>query len=283
MKRRVFDLVASAGGATVVVILLVAGSLLMWGYSFANNTVHNQLAMQQVYFPTRAEILSAPASSTEIPPVIRPYLLQYAGQEVLSGPQAETYANHFIAEHLSEMPFHGVYSKVSAAAMSAPKGSAAATKLEALESTVFQGTTLRAMLLEAYGRDRSLHRSRVAGSARRVRVLARSSYLVGRRAAGRNGPQGPCGLIRSRRVPKSPIRPTGMHRSGGVASGRPARHHVASRHRSHHRVPSRHRSRGAQRPSPFVEACRECGSLRSSFHPQLGKQVGHVILDGLLR
>jgi hypothetical protein len=151
MKRRVFDLVASAGGATVVVVLLVAGSLLMWGYSFANNTVHNQLAMQQVYFPTRAEILSAPASSTEIPPVIRPYLLQYAGQEVLSGPQAETYANHFIAEHLSEMPFHGVYAKVSAAAMSAPKGSAAATKLATLESTVFQGTTLRAMLLEAYG------------------------------------------------------------------------------------------------------------------------------------
>ena len=135
----------------MVIVLLVAGALLMWGYSFANSTVHNQLAMQQVYFPTRAEIVSAPATSTEIPPVIRPYLLPYAGQEVLTGPQAETYANHFIAEHLSEMPYNGVYAKVSAAAMAAPKGSAAATKLSALETTVFQGTTLRAMLLEAYG------------------------------------------------------------------------------------------------------------------------------------
>jgi hypothetical protein len=95
--------------------------------------------------------VNAPASSTEIPPVIRPYLLQYAGQQVLTGPQAETYANHFINEHLSEMPYHGVYATVSAAAMAAPKGSAEATQLAGLESTVFQGTTLRGLLLEAYG------------------------------------------------------------------------------------------------------------------------------------
>jgi hypothetical protein len=151
MRRKTFDVIASTGGAAVVVVLLVAGGLLMWGYSYTSNQVHNQLAMQQVYFPTRAEILSAPASSTEIPPAIRQYLLPYAGQEVLTGPQAETYADHFIAEHLSEMPYGGVYSKVSFAAMTAPKGSPAATQLAALETTVFQGTTLRAMLLEAYG------------------------------------------------------------------------------------------------------------------------------------
>ncbi len=39
---------------------------------------------------------------------------------------------------------------MSAAAQAAPKGSAQATQLASLESTVFQGTTLRGLLLEAY-------------------------------------------------------------------------------------------------------------------------------------
>ena len=82
---------------------------------------------------------------------MRPYLLKYAGQEVLTGPQAEAFADHFIAVHLSEMPYGGVYSKVSAAARAAKPGSPAALKLAALEQTVFQGTTLRGLLLEAYG------------------------------------------------------------------------------------------------------------------------------------
>lgn len=151
MRRKTFDTLLVAGGALIVVVLAAAGALGMWGYSYANSNVHSQLAMQDVYFPTKAEIQSAPASSTEIPPSIRQYLLPYAGQEVLSGPQAETYANHFIAKHLSEMPYGGVYAKVSAAAMAAPKGSPQATQLTSLESTVFQGTTLRGLLLEAYG------------------------------------------------------------------------------------------------------------------------------------
>jgi hypothetical protein len=60
------------------------------------------------------------------------------------------YADNFIAVHLSEMPYGGVYAKISAAAMAAKPGSAAATKLSALEQTSFQGTTLRGLLLEAY-------------------------------------------------------------------------------------------------------------------------------------
>ena len=36
MQRKVFDFIASAGGAVMVVVLVVAGGLLMWGYSFTN-------------------------------------------------------------------------------------------------------------------------------------------------------------------------------------------------------------------------------------------------------
>ena len=48
--------------------------------------------------------------------------------------------------HLYNMPYHGVYAKISAASMANPKN----TQLAALKQTSFMGTTLRGMLLEAY-------------------------------------------------------------------------------------------------------------------------------------
>ncbi|MDA8266770.1 MAG: hypothetical protein M0013_00130 [Actinomycetota bacterium] len=149
MQRKVFDILASAGGTLVTVVLIVAGALLMWGYSFTNSSVHNQLAMQQIYFPSKAAF-AHPKAGTEITPSMIPTVSQYAGQELLTGAQAEVYANDFIAVHLSNMPYHGVYALVSAAARAATPGSAQAAKLTALEQTSFQGTTLRGLLLEAY-------------------------------------------------------------------------------------------------------------------------------------
>ena len=145
MQRKVFDILASAGGALVTVVLVVAGALLMWGYSFANSNVHDQLAMQQIYFPSKAAMAQAKAG-TEITPGMLPYIEQYAGQQVLTGAQAEAYANHFIAVHLSEMPYGGVYSAVSNASRANPNNAT----LKAEVQTVFQGTTLRGLLLEAY-------------------------------------------------------------------------------------------------------------------------------------
>src|SRR6202034_920592 len=75
-----------------------------------------------------------------------PSVSKYAGQQLLTGPQAEAYADHFIAIHLSELPYGGVYAKISAAALAAPTN----PKLKALEQTSLQGTTLRGLLLEAY-------------------------------------------------------------------------------------------------------------------------------------
>jgi len=47
MRRQVFDMLASLGGLVVVVTLVVAGGLAMWGYSFANSSVHPQLAQSR--------------------------------------------------------------------------------------------------------------------------------------------------------------------------------------------------------------------------------------------
>ena len=146
MRRKVFDALASAGGAVMVLVLVVAGALLMWGHSFANSSVHNQLAQQQIFFPP-ASAFATPKAGSEITPSMIPSVSQYAGQQLLTGPQAKVYADDFIGVHLSNMPYGGVYSKVSSAARAAPTNTALQDEVQ----TVFRGTTLRGLLLEAYG------------------------------------------------------------------------------------------------------------------------------------
>ena len=145
MSRKVFDVLTSAGGGVLVVVLLVAGGLLTWGHSFVNSNVHSQLAQQQITFPPKAAFAHA-KPGTEITPSMIPSVSKYAGQELLTGAQAKTYADDFIAVHLSEMPYGGVYSKISGAALANQTN----TALKTLEQTSFQGTTLRGLLLEAY-------------------------------------------------------------------------------------------------------------------------------------
>jgi hypothetical protein len=145
MQRKFFDVLVSAGGLVMVVVLVVAGGLLMWAYSFTTSSVHSQLARQDITFPTRAAFSQA-KPGTEITPSMKPYLLKYAGEQLTTGAQAEAYADHFIAVHLSEMPYGGVYAAVSTAARANPTDTALATEVQ----TSFQGTTLRGLLLEAY-------------------------------------------------------------------------------------------------------------------------------------
>jgi hypothetical protein len=87
MRRRVFDVLVSAGGLVIVVTLLVAGALGIWGYTFATSNVHNQLAQQQIVFrpqvarrwPARGSVptsTSTPASSS--PPGHRPRRMRTA-------------------------------------------------------------------------------------------------------------------------------------------------------------------------------------------------------------
>ena len=142
MRRKTFDLLVSTGGLVLAAVLLVAGGLLMWGYSFASSQVHDQLAAQKIVFPTTSnpEFKALPAADQAA-------MGAYAGQTLTTGAQAKTYADHFIAVHLAEMGHGKTYAQLSAAALAQPKN----TALAQLVQTVFRGTTLRSMLLEAYG------------------------------------------------------------------------------------------------------------------------------------
>jgi hypothetical protein len=146
MKRRALDIILTSIGALLAVSLLVAGGLLMWGYSYTNSNVHDQLAAQQIYFPTAAQC--ANPDGFEVTPAMQTNgVCQNAGKQLLTGQQARIYANDFIAVHLHEIGGGQTYSQLSAKAMANPSDA----KLAQTADTMFKGTTLRGLLLEAYG------------------------------------------------------------------------------------------------------------------------------------
>ena len=146
MRRTTFDKLLGWIGAGLGVALLAAGGLLLWGSAYVHNTVQGQLAAQQIYFPP-SSAFAHPKAGTEITPSMVPSVSQYAGQQLLTGQQAEAYADNFIAVHIANMTGGQTYSQLSAKAMANPTD----TKLQGTVATVFKGETLRSMLLNAYG------------------------------------------------------------------------------------------------------------------------------------
>lgn len=140
MRRRAFDLLVSTGGLLLAAILIVAGALLLWANSFIDSNVHNQLAQQKIFFPAAG----TPALTSN--PEIKQYVTPYAGQQVLTGQQAEVFADHYIAVHLREIGGGKTYSQLSSQAQAQPNNAA----LKATVQTLFQGETLRGLLLNAY-------------------------------------------------------------------------------------------------------------------------------------
>lgn len=146
MKRRTLDLLLTWTGVLLTVTLIGAGSLLLWGFNFANSQVKTQLAEQKIYFPAKAAFANAKVG-TEITPSMIPSVSQYAGQQMLTGAQAEAYADDFIAVHLQEIGAGQTYSQISAKLTKDPSNVA----LQNQVATVFKGTMLRGSLLNAYG------------------------------------------------------------------------------------------------------------------------------------
>ena len=141
MRRKTFDLLAVIGGVVLTVVLTVAGGLLLWGHNFVSDQVHTQLAAQKIYFPPASSgaIKALPAADAQA-------MTAYAGQQMTTGAQARTYADHFIAVHLREIGGGKTYSQLSAASLAHPKDAALAGQVQ----TMFRGETLRGLLLNAY-------------------------------------------------------------------------------------------------------------------------------------
>ncbi len=122
--------------ATVAALgIVLVGIIAVAGGSYDKKVVHDQLVPQKIFFPA--------SNSPELLPGVR----QYAGQQLTTGSQAKAYANDFINVHLSKIAGGLTYAQVSTAALAAPTN----TKLAAEKATLFQGETLRGLLLNAWG------------------------------------------------------------------------------------------------------------------------------------
>ena len=142
MRRKTFDALAVVGGLVLALVLAVGGGLLLWGHNVVNDQVHTQLAAQKIVFPAANN-----AAIKELPATDATAMKVYAGQLMTNGAQARTYANDFIAVHLSKIGGGKTYSQLSAAALAQPKNIALADQVQAM----FRGETLRGLLLNAYG------------------------------------------------------------------------------------------------------------------------------------
>ena len=155
MRRRKFDGIVSAIGLGLTVFLFVAAGLLNWGYSFANQSVTEQLEAQRISFPAAdSESLKA------LPEEDRIQIEPFAGLALTTGEQAKAYAMHYIGSHVKNVAGGKTYSEVSGAALAknaeakANPGDTAlaeeASTLMGQRQTLFMGETLKGLLLNAF-------------------------------------------------------------------------------------------------------------------------------------
>ncbi len=158
MKRRTLDIIFSIGGLTLAMLVLTLGVVLRSNAVFAKDYVHDQLVQQRITF-TPAENLSPEEQQSA-------GLVRYAGQPLVTGSQAQVYANDYIGPHLAAVNDGQTYSETSGAARAARAAATEATDtgaanaadlgqeatvLEGKVQTLFRGETLRGLLLTAYG------------------------------------------------------------------------------------------------------------------------------------
>jgi hypothetical protein len=133
--RKTIDKVFVLLGLVSTVVLVVIGGLAWYGYNFATTSVKDELSAQKIYFP--------PKGSPALDPAEFPTLQKYAGQIVDNGPKAKAYANDFIGKHLEKVAGGKTYAEVSTEALKDPTNQ----KLQGQKATLFQGETLRGLLL----------------------------------------------------------------------------------------------------------------------------------------
>jgi hypothetical protein len=163
MRRKTFDALMTTGGLVVAVVLAIAGGLLAWGHNFAESNVHDQLASQQIFFPDKA------ALAEENDADIVKYVSPYAGQQVVTGEQAGIFANHYIANHLKAVADGKTYSQVSHEWLSMKSTDPNYEAVGGQRATLFQGETLRGLLLNAYAFGKL---AKIAGIAAQAAFIA---------------------------------------------------------------------------------------------------------------
>jgi hypothetical protein len=154
VHRRTIDKVLVSFGVVAAVVFAAAGGLLTWGANFADDYVHDELATQKIFFPDEADLREEG----------RDDLVEYAEEQVTTGPEAEAYAS-FIDGHLQGIADGQTYAQIDdrgalQAVEDAEAAGASDAEIAELQATadelrgqrdsLFRGETLRGLLLSAF-------------------------------------------------------------------------------------------------------------------------------------
>ncbi len=137
-ERKAIDKVFILLGSVTTIFLLLIGSFAFYGYSFATGMVKDQLSAQQIYFPAKDSAAFKALGADD-----QQQVGQFAGQQLTTGEQAKVYADNYIGAHLKKIGGGKTYAQISEEAMKDPTN----TKLQQQKATLFQGETLRGLLL----------------------------------------------------------------------------------------------------------------------------------------
>jgi hypothetical protein len=129
--KKITSLTPIAAGAAAGMIVL--GIVAIVGGNYDHSVVREQLAPQKISFPKPAEYAD---------------LKKYEGQQLLTGSQAEAYANDQLQPDMNKVAGGKTYSQVSDEWIA---GGMKSEKLAGERTTLFMGTTLKGLLLNAWG------------------------------------------------------------------------------------------------------------------------------------
>ena len=136
VSSRVFMYLTFVGA----LFFLIVGGAALWANNLIGTMVQSELSAQKIYFPE--------AGSPALDPGTYPDLQKYAGELVDTPEEAKAYANGYIGRHLKNIADGKSYSEVSEESRQDPSNQ----ELQQQKTTLFQGETLRSMLLTSgYG------------------------------------------------------------------------------------------------------------------------------------
>ena len=160
MTRKTLDFLFGIGGLAVAVLLVVLGLVLRNQADFAKSYVHGQMVEQRISFTPVANLTADEKTAS--------CLVSNAGKPLLTGKQAECYANEYIGRHVKLINEGKTYSETSGEsraaraaadeALAADPNAQAAKDLDATAKglsgkveALFKGETLRGLLLTSFG------------------------------------------------------------------------------------------------------------------------------------
>ena len=157
--RSTLDKLISGTGLLLAAVLLVAGGLLTWANVFIGDQVEEQLIAQDIVMPEGPALEGLSDEDVDA-------LEEFSGSPMDTGSEARAYADHYILAHMNasgEELAGEPQSYSQASSMARELGGALAENPDAtqaeideatawsdLKASLFQGSTLRGLLLYAY-------------------------------------------------------------------------------------------------------------------------------------